>query len=87
VLAIAISNFISVFNPEIVVLAGFLGGLLEADPTRLNERVASNSFRQLSADVHLVRAQLRSQHLLVGAAELAFASILRDPSSMERTRS
>jgi predicted NBD/HSP70 family sugar kinase len=88
VLAIAISNFISVFNPEIVVLAGFLPwGLLEADPTRLNERVASNSFRQLSTDVHLVRAQLRSQHLLVGAAESAFASILRDPSSMERTRS
>jgi predicted NBD/HSP70 family sugar kinase len=86
VLAIAISNFISVFNPEIVVLAGFLGGLLEADPTQLAERVAANSFRQLSADVRVVRAQLRSQHLLVGAAELAFASILQDPCSLERAR-
>jgi len=87
VLAISISNFISIFNPEIVVLAGFLGELLEANPTRLKERVESNSFTRLSADVRLVRAQLRSQHLLVGAAELAFSSILNDPSSLERAAS
>jgi hypothetical protein len=67
-----------------VVLAGFLGGLLDANPTRFHERVESNSFRHLSADVRIVRSQLRSQHLLVGAAELAFASILNDPISVER---
>jgi len=87
VLAVSISNFISVFNPEVVVLAGFLGGLLDANPTRLKERVEANSFRQLSVDVRLVRAQLRSDHLLVGAAELAFASILQDPSSIEQVGS
>jgi predicted NBD/HSP70 family sugar kinase len=86
VLAVSISNFISIFNPEVVVLAGFLGALLDANPSRLKERVDANSFRQLSADVRLVRAQLRSQHLLVGAAELAFASILHDPSSFEPAR-
>jgi predicted NBD/HSP70 family sugar kinase len=86
VLAVAIANFISIFNPEIVVLAGFLGGLLDANPERLHERVEANSFRHLSGDVRLVRAQLRSQHLLVGAAELAFASVLSDPSSVERVR-
>jgi predicted NBD/HSP70 family sugar kinase len=84
ILAVAISNFISVFNPEIVVLAGFLGELLDANPTRLHERVESNSFRHLSADVRIVRSQLGSQHLLVGAAELAFASILNDPISVDR---
>ncbi len=87
VLAVSISNFISIFNPEIVVLAGFLGELLDANPSRLQERVAANSFRRLSVDVRLVRAQLRSQHLLVGAAELAFSSILSDPSSLERAAS
>ncbi len=86
ILAVAISNFISVFNPEIVVLAGFLGGLLDANPTRFHERVESNSFRHLSADVRIVRSQLRAPHLLVGAAELAFASILSDPISVERFR-
>jgi predicted NBD/HSP70 family sugar kinase len=86
ILSVAISNFISVFNPEIVVLAGFLGGLLEVNPERLLDRVASNSFHQLSADVELVRAGLCSQHLLVGAAELAFSPILNDPGSFARSR-
>lgn len=86
ILVVAISSFISIFNPEIVVLAGFLGGLLDVNPSRLYERVASQSFHQLSVDVDIVRATLRSQHLLVGAAELAFTSILNDPNSFVRSR-
>ncbi len=86
ILSVAISNFISIFNPEIVVLAGFLGGLLEVNPERLIDRVASQSFHQLSANVALVRAGLRSQHLLVGAAELAFSTVLNDPGSMVRLK-
>jgi predicted NBD/HSP70 family sugar kinase len=82
VLSVAISNFISIFNPEIVVLAGFLGELLEVNPESLLERVMSNSFHELSADVELVRAGLRSQHLLIGAAELAFSPLLNDPNSL-----
>jgi predicted NBD/HSP70 family sugar kinase len=85
ILAVAISNFISVFNPEIVVLAGFLGGLLEMNPTRLREHVVHNSFHQLSSDVKIVRASLHSQHLLVGAAELAFSGVLNDPITITRT--
>jgi predicted NBD/HSP70 family sugar kinase len=86
VLSVAISNFISIFNPEIVVLAGFLGELLEVNPERLLERVTSNSFHQLSADVELVRAGLRSQHLLIGAAELAFSPLLNDPISFAQLK-
>lgn len=85
VLADAISNFISIFNPEMVVLAGFLGELLEVNPARLLDRVMSSSFQQLSADVEVVRAGLRSQHLLIGAAELAFSPILSDPTSLARS--
>jgi predicted NBD/HSP70 family sugar kinase len=85
VLSVAISNFISIFNPEMVVLAGFLGELLEVNPQRLLDRVMSNSFYQLSADVELVRASLRSQHLLIGAAEWAFSPILNDPISFARS--
>lgn len=80
VLAGAIGNFISIFNPELVVLGGFLGSLYTAAPQMLDAAVARDSFAQISASARIERAQLGSRLLLVGAAELAFLPLLRDPA-------
>jgi len=85
VLAGAIGNFISIFNPELVILGGFLGSLYTAAPQLLDSAVARDSFAQISASARIERAQLGSRLLLVGAAELAFFPLLRDPAGNAQT--
>ncbi len=58
VLAGAIGNVISIFNPELVVLAGFLGSLYATAPTMLDSAVAKDSFAQISSGTRIERAQL-----------------------------
>ena len=79
-LAAALTNFVNIFNPETVVLGGFLGTLFAAGPDRLEHAVGSAAIAGLGERVSLRRAALRSELLLVGAAELAFAPILAAPS-------
>ncbi|AXH34043.1 ROK family protein [Humibacter sp. BT305] len=84
-LALGISNLISVFDPELVVLGGFLGTMFSADPERLRQRVARASFTRLAEGVRIERAELRSRQLLIGAAELAFGPLLDDPAAVAAT--
>jgi predicted NBD/HSP70 family sugar kinase len=84
VLAGVIGNVISIFNPELVVLAGFLGSLYAAAPKVLDTAVAKDSFAQIWAGTRIERAQLGGRVHLIGAAELAFLPLLRDPASFKR---
>ena len=80
VLAEAIANFISVFNPRMVILGGFLGSLHAAMPDRLSRAVKDAAFGPIAEGVRIERAVLRSRLLMVGAAELAFTPLLLDPA-------
>lgn len=84
VLAGSVGNFISIFNPEIVVLGGFLGSLYAQAPAVLDAAVSRDSFAPISAGTRVERAQLGSRVHLVGAAELAFLPLLRDPAGYVR---
>ena len=75
----AIAGFVSTFNPELVLLGGFLGTLHDAMPSRLEACVARQSFAPASAGLKIRRVELAQDLLLVGAAELAFQSLLADP--------
>lgn len=75
----AIAGFMSVFDPELVLLGGFLGSLYEAMPERLQERIEQLSLAPLASNVRIERARLRSRLLMIGAAELAFQPLLADP--------
>lgn len=81
-LAVALSNLVNVFNPEVIVLGGFLGVLLDADRERLGTAVAHGPISGLGAEVRLERAALGSELLLVGAAEAVFAGLLTEPRSI-----
>ena len=80
-LAVALTNFVNIFNPETIVLGGFLGTLFAANPDRLRAAVGADAVAGLGGRVQLRRAALRSELLLVGAAELVFAPLLAAPSA------
>jgi len=80
-LGTALGCMVTIFNPELIVLGGFLGSLLDAEPEQLRNLVAQESLAPQYAVVEIVRPELRENVLLVGAAELAFDALLRDPTS------
>ena len=78
-LAIALTNFVNIFNPGTIVLGGFLGVLHSFAAGRLEAAVADGGIGGLGSEVPISRAALGADLLLVGAAELAFAPVLAAP--------
>jgi predicted NBD/HSP70 family sugar kinase len=81
ILAVALGNAINVFNPELAVLGGYLATLLAWNPDDLRAAVAAASIPAAMEGVSIVPAGLGEDRLLIGAAELALRSVLRDPAS------
>ena len=90
-LAIALRNVINVFNPEAIVLDGFLGVIHSHSPTTPESTAAPGStaanepMAGPAGQVLVSRAALGSDLLMIGAAELAFAGLLSDPAGYSRT--
>ncbi len=83
-LATALANTVNVFNPQVIVLGGFLASLHAVAGDRLLERVRSVALIGPRDDVEIRGAQLGGEILAVGAAELAFASLIADPAQTTR---
>ena len=80
ILAVALANAINVFNPALVVLGGFLATLLEWGNPALELAIQSSTVPAAWEGVSIRPAALGEDRLLIGAAELAFAPLLRDPA-------
>lgn len=80
-LGTSLRNAVNVLNPEVIVLGGFLSSIFLADPEFLIESVRSQSLEASFEGVQIVPAQLGADLLMIGAGELAFAPLLRDPST------
>jgi predicted NBD/HSP70 family sugar kinase len=80
-LAQGLSDVITALDPEAVVLGGFLANLSDASDGRLQELVRHTGFASLSGEVEVVSAELGSDLLTIGAAELIFTDLLADPQS------
>ena len=80
-LAQGLSDVVTALDPEAVVLGGFLATLADASDGRLQELVRSTGFAALSGDIEVVAAELGTDLLTIGAAELIFADLLDDPQS------
>lgn len=78
-LARAMASFVSVFNPEVILLGGFLSALHALRGERLAASLEGLAFAPLADHLDVVRAELGDELLLVGAAELAFGDLLADP--------
>jgi predicted NBD/HSP70 family sugar kinase len=81
-LAVALAGAINILNPQLVVLGGFLAALLAVDADRLRAGVASHSLSAAFGTVRLSAAELGSNLLMIGAAELAFEGLLDDPAAL-----
>lgn len=81
-LAVALRSVVSLLNPSMILLGGFLRILLLARPTELTEAVHASAIRGPREDVAVALAPRSEEPLLVGAAELAFEAILADPASL-----
>jgi predicted NBD/HSP70 family sugar kinase len=76
-LAVALVDFVNIFDPELILLGGFLGSLVGFAGQSLGDAVNEAS---LAGRVHVRRAALGPELLLVGAAELAFRPLLASPA-------
>jgi predicted NBD/HSP70 family sugar kinase len=81
-LAVTLRNAINTLNPQLIVLGGFLGALYAVAPERLDRNVAAQSLPSARDSVRIARAELGTNLLMIGAAELAFEALLADPSSV-----
>lgn len=83
-LAVALKNAVNFLNPQLIVLGGYLGVLLEVAPDRLVDSVAGSAMMGPREAVQITRASLGSDLLIVGAAQLALDQVLADPSRFGR---
>ena len=81
ILATALANAVNVLNPSVIVLGGFLAILAEQDLDGLVEAVAVQAMPASMEGLSIRTAVLAEDRLLIGAAELAFADLLRDPAA------
>lgn len=82
-LATGLRNAIHTVNPEVVVLGGFLGVLLGHVGDRVLDAVRAQSMAAMVDRVRIVPAELGSDVLLRGAAEIGFRELLDDPARIQ----
>lgn len=80
-LATALRNATNVFDPQLIVLGGFLGALHALDAERLPRLVGEQALAASAERLSIVRAGLGADILMIGAAELAFRPLLAAPAS------
>ncbi|MFZ0529425.1 MAG: hypothetical protein WAL91_02680, partial [Propionicimonas sp.] len=83
-LGTAIAAAINVLNPQVVALGGFLATLAEYDRELLDRTVAAATLPPSLDGVSITAAELGEDLLMVGAAGLAFTTLLADPAIIRR---
>lgn len=88
-MALGLASFVNIFNPQVIVLAGFLASLFDYDKDRVLRIVKAHSLDAASESMIIRNGQLGSDLLMIGAAELPFAKLLERPSEFDfaKTRS
>jgi predicted NBD/HSP70 family sugar kinase len=81
-LGIALRNAVNIFNPEAIVLDGFLGILHSLSPGALEHQLLSQALDGPASQVRIYRAELGADLMMLGAAELAFTQFLANPASI-----
>jgi predicted NBD/HSP70 family sugar kinase len=81
-LGITLRNAVNIFNPEAIVLDGFLGTLHALAPASLDGILHSQAMDGPAGQVKIYRAALGSDLMMIGAAELAFTPFLADPAGL-----
>ena len=79
-LAIAVRNAVNLFNPTLVVLAGFLGDLYAATRSASDADLLRDAVSSAREGARIERASLGSEQLIIGCGELVFSELIADPA-------
>lgn len=82
ILAASLATAVNVLDPELIVLGGYLATLRASDPDALERLVREAVVPYGGQGARIAAAGLGDDRLLVGAAELALAPVLADPTSV-----
>ncbi|MFM1984235.1 MAG: hypothetical protein RL723_670, partial [Actinomycetota bacterium] len=82
-LAAALGNFVNIFNPQVIILGGYLSGLFEFNSERLINGLRANSLAAANERVIVREGGLGSNLLMIGAAELPFSQLVANPSATQ----
>lgn len=82
ILSTALANAVNVLNPGVVVLGGFLATIAAVDLPGLTALVQEQTMSANAEELQIRVASLAEDRLLIGAAEAAFAELLRDPGGV-----
>lgn len=78
-LAIGIANLANIFNPQVVLLAGFLEPLYEVNDYALLKQIRRYAVAGAREHVQVRTAKLGARILEIGCAQLVFNDFLEDP--------
>lgn len=79
-LGMGIAGLVNVFDPDVVVLGALLGRVLPSVRDALDAELADRRIHGLERSVPVVGATFGHDATLIGAAELAFGTLLADPA-------
>jgi predicted NBD/HSP70 family sugar kinase len=79
-LRVATRSAVNVFNPSVVVLGGFLAALYRAAEAQGAPDLLGEVIHSSRDGVAVAEAQLGTDQMLIGAAELVFAELIADPA-------
>jgi len=82
-LAVAVGNFVNIFNPEVVLLAGYLSVLFSYEPDRLLSRFRWSALTAPQDRLVVRPASLGANLLMIGAAQLPFGAVIEHPAAHE----
>ena len=82
-LAIAVGNFVNIFNPEIVLLSGYLAVLFGYDSDRLLSRFRWSTLNAPQDRLLVRTGELGPNLLMIGAAGIAFGPLVSQPASTQ----
>lgn len=78
-LGLGVSTIVNIFNPQVIVLGGFLARLHPHADTQIESALGLTALPGARADVRVLPSRLGADATLLGAAELALAPVLADP--------
>ncbi len=79
-LGIGVAGIVNIFNPRRVILGGYFARIYDHIEGQLAKALNARALDAPRASVEIVASRLGSEALLLGAAELAFAPTLADPT-------
>ena len=81
-LGVGVANLVNIFNPQVVILSGFLASLFKFDQERLLSGFQKHALVASQEEVVVIPGKLNANLLMIGASELPIQALIEAPSSI-----